>query len=138
MEPVDFDVYRGPRPQSWEFDAVKATVSSVVSLEGIGEDDREARELAPVRIYSRPINFFEIYATGVPLAEFERIVGCIAAAPKPVLVHCEHGEDRTGLVIAAHCVLCGWAKDAAMAEALRYDYRRWLNFGLNKTWGQFE
>jgi protein tyrosine/serine phosphatase len=56
-----------------------------------------------------------------------------------VLVHCEHGEDRTGLAIAAWRVrACKWTKEAAMAEALKYGYRRWLNYGLNKTWAAFQ
>ena len=33
--------------------------------------------------------------------EMDRALDAIAAAPRPLLVHCTHGRDRTGFVIAA-------------------------------------
>ena len=36
---------------------------------------------------------------------------------RPVLVHCQHGRDRTGLVVAAYRrVVSGWSLEAADAE----------------------
>jgi protein tyrosine/serine phosphatase len=65
----------------------------------------------------------------------DTIVQTIVVLPKPVLLHCEHGEDRTGLAVAAYrVVVSGWTKDEAMDEALKFGYRNWLNYGLNKTW----
>jgi hypothetical protein len=41
-------------------------------------------------------------------------------------------------VVAAYRVVsCDWSKEAAMDEALRFGYRDWLNFGLNRTWTGF-
>jgi tyrosine-protein phosphatase SIW14 len=43
----------------------------------------------------------------------------IATAPAraPVFVHCEHGSDRTGTMVAAYrIVVQGWSKDAAIRE----------------------
>lgn len=38
-------------------------------------------------------------------------------ANQPVLVHCKHGADRTGVMIAAYrVVIQGWAKEAAIDE----------------------
>ena len=38
-------------------------------------------------------------------------------AAKPVLVHCWHGSDRTGLVIAAYRIVCqNWTVDDAVSE----------------------
>jgi protein tyrosine/serine phosphatase len=40
-----------------------------------------------------------------------------------VLVHCLHGEDRTGLVIAAYRILVNrWTYDAAVKEMLSFGY----------------
>jgi tyrosine-protein phosphatase SIW14 len=137
--PVTDLVWRGPRPQgSTDFASVRASFKSVVSLEGMAEDQKEMVELAPVPVISCPIVFSEIYFTGITESRLNAILGEIAAAPKPVLVHCQHGEDRTGLIIAAYRVrVCLWTKDAAMKEALAYGYRNWLNFGINKTWANF-
>ena len=135
---VDAGIYRGPRPKAADFDYIKQTFARVISLEGLAEGRKEADELFPLIVVSRPISFSQIYFTGIPQAALEYILTLIEQSPKPLLVHCEHGEDRTGLVIAAYRVRhCGWAKDAAIEEALKYGYRKWLNFGLNKTWGRF-
>lgn len=41
----------------------------------------------------------------------------IANARQPVLVHCLHGSDRTGLVVAMYRVVCqGWSKQQAIEE----------------------
>jgi protein tyrosine phosphatase (PTP) superfamily phosphohydrolase (DUF442 family) len=55
-------------------------------------------------------------------------------ARRPVLVHCQHGVDRTGLVIGAYRrVVQGWSADAARQERreqgaaeLWADLDRWL------------
>jgi protein tyrosine/serine phosphatase len=49
----------------------------------------------------------------------------IRAAEKegPVLLHCQHGADRTGLVTAMYrIVFQGWSKDAALEELTQGDY----------------
>jgi tyrosine-protein phosphatase SIW14 len=44
----------------------------------------------------------------------------IHKSPKPVLVHCWHGSDRTGFVIAGYrLVFEGWSKQAAIDELRR-------------------
>jgi len=48
--------------------------------------------------------------------EFLRIV---RSARRPVLVHCEHGRSRTGLMIAGYrMVVQGWPKSAARREMI--------------------
>ncbi|MBU0654296.1 MAG: tyrosine-protein phosphatase [Gammaproteobacteria bacterium] len=47
----------------------------------------------------------------------------IANAKRPVLVHCLHGSDRTGLVVAMYRVVCqGWSKQQAIAEMVGGGY----------------
>jgi len=51
------------------------------------------------------------------------------AAPKPVLVHCWHGSDRTGSVVAAYrIVFQNWTPAAALDE-LRHG-----GFGFHESW----
>jgi tyrosine-protein phosphatase SIW14 len=59
------------------------------------------------------------------LTEADLIAGLrlLRDAPKPVLVHCWHGSDRTGAVVAAwRMVFQGWAKDAAIDELVNGGY----------------
>ena len=67
---------------------------------------------------------------GAKLPSFEEVDRALAvvldASKRPVLVHCAHGEERTGAVIAAYRVVAeGWEPAAAEAEAIR------LGFGFD-------
>jgi protein tyrosine/serine phosphatase len=128
---------RSGRPQPGDFTFVKSIFKTVLSLEGLEEDLKE-EELDPVKVLSFPISPFEIYLLGVSQKKLGHILDAIERAPKPLLVHCQHGEDRTGLVIAAWRVRHGWTKQAAKQEADRLGYRWYINFGLNHTWRKFQ
>ncbi len=55
-----------------------------------------------------------------------------------VLVHCTHGQDRTGLVVGRYRVLHdGWTKDAAYAEMRKNNFHQALK-GLHEAWENFQ
>jgi hypothetical protein len=63
--------------------------------------------------------------------EAVRVLG-EASAERPVFVHCEHGKDRTGLVVALHRLQNrGWTVKAAYDEwvALGHDIIAWTVTG---------
>ncbi|WP_413992646.1 dual specificity protein phosphatase family protein [Labrys okinawensis] len=48
----------------------------------------------------------------------------------PVLLHCQHGSDRTGLISALYRIIVeGWSRDDALAEM------RGGEFGYHAVWG---
>jgi hypothetical protein len=52
------------------------------------------------------------------------------------LVHCTHGQDRTGLVIGIYRVWHDhWSKDAAYKEMIKNHFHPEL-YGLHKAWNQ--
>lgn len=51
--------------------------------------------------------------------EIARIVGLVAAASEPVLVHCTAGKDRTGIVVAVLLRAVGVRRDDILADYLR-------------------
>lgn len=60
-------------------------------------------------------------------AQIEEILHIIRDAPKPVLVHCQAGADRTGLVAAAYLFSHGLpAEEADAALSLRYGHFPYL------------
>lgn len=135
---VDGLVIRGPRPQPEDFAYLKDTVKTVVSLEGVDENKQEAIDFSPITFFPMTISSWQIYVTGISQEYLAEIVKTVQLADKPVLVHCQHGEDRTGLVVATYRVIAnGWTKDVAWTEALKFGYRHLINFGLNKTWRDF-
>ncbi len=62
---------------------------------------------------------------------YQNIVDALCAienAEKPVLVHCLHGSDRTGGVVAAYRMIDGWTKEKALEEF------QLKHFGCNSKW----
>ncbi len=43
-------------------------------------------------------------ADEIPVPQMDEIIRTLRAAPKPVLIHCKAGSDRTGLVAALYCL----------------------------------
>lgn len=134
-------LWRGPEPTQADVPWITRTIATVIRLE---QHSQEALELHPIPVKAMLITPWQIYnpftfGPQVTQEYLADILMSINRGPHPVLVHCEHGEDRTGLVIAAYRVLFPkWTKEEAMHEALIFGYRRWLNFGLNRTWKNFD
>jgi protein tyrosine/serine phosphatase len=60
-------------------------------------------------------------------SQIDAVLAVIEQAPKPVLIHCNAGSDRTGLISAAWLFAHGAPKDVADAQlALRYGHFPWL------------
>lgn len=131
-------LYRGSRPSASDLPLLTGKgIRVIVSLEGPDEDAKEAREFAPgIEVHSMPISPLEIYMTGISEQYLVSIVRQMSSALVPILVHCQHGEDRTGLIVAAWRVKTGWPKQMAWQEAKDFGYRWYLNFGLNRTWAK--
>ena len=61
-------------------------------------------------------------------------IGLKAGAPEGVLIHCSHGEDRTGYVVGRFRMKrMGWTKKAAFEEALKRGFHPEL-LGLMAAW----
>lgn len=67
--------------------------------------------------------------TNIPLSglgrpadeQVRKVLALIANGPGPVFVHCEHGCDRTGTIIACYRLQHDrWSSEAALEEAARY------------------
>ncbi|HTA62370.1 MAG TPA: dual specificity protein phosphatase family protein, partial [Bacteroidia bacterium] len=44
-------------------------------------------------------------------------IRAIKNAKKPVLVHCKHGADRTGCIVAIYRIIyCDWTREEAIKE----------------------
>ncbi len=109
---VSGGVYRAEQPSSWSFKQLdKAGFKSVVNLRGDRKDNDDAKGTG-LELIQVPCN-----ASTMTLDDLYKAVDAIENAPKPVLVHCLQGSDRTGVVIAAYRILVdGWSRKQAIAE----------------------
>lgn len=120
--------YRSAQPDADGFKALETTpgIKTVVSLRAFNSDGPLLKGTAIKRVRI-PIHTWNI--------ETDEVVAALAAIRRaeqtgPVLLHCQHGADRTGLISALYRVLFqGWTKDAALAEMTNG------SFGYHAIWG---
>jgi protein tyrosine phosphatase (PTP) superfamily phosphohydrolase (DUF442 family) len=118
---VDERLYRGAQPDEVGMTSLKTLgIKSIINLRL--SDDVIKAEVEQASNYS-------ILYTNVPLSAIARpsdeqirlVLSLIETLPSPVFVHCQHGCDRTGTVIACYRIKHdGWSSEAALQEARRY------------------
>ena len=113
---ISENLYRGAQPSEQGFDSLRELgVRTVVNLR-TNDCDQGRCETGVFNYHRIPMDSFNPQTTQV--IEFLRIAS--NAAAQPVFLHCEHGADRTGLLIAMHrVVIDGWTPDQAVAEMTR-------------------
>ena len=121
---VDDSVYRSEQPTSAGMHALDSMgFKSVLSLRNLLTDKSAGKgtnlNLCQYRINTWTITYQEVVAS----------LRILLAVDKPVLVHCKHGSDRTGCVIAAYrMTVQGWTKEAAIKEFREGGY------GFHEEW----
>lgn len=109
---MDADVYRSEQPTRRGFEEIRDRgIKSIVNLRDSHSDAKLVEGLG-LGLAEIPMSAWSFSADDVVKA-----LRAIRAAPKPVLFHCQHGSDRTGLIAAMYrIVFQGWPKDEALAE----------------------
>lgn len=121
---ISSDLYRSAQPEPEGFTAMQQLgVRAVLNLREFHNDTRLARH-TNLLLMAYPVAAGELTA-----ADIENCLALIARAPKPVLVHCWHGSDRTGMVVAAYrIVFQNWSVEKAEEEF------RDVRFGYHEFW----
>jgi len=104
-------IYRSAQPESGADTSINALgIRTVISL----RFSRDDPSLFPnVERIHAPIESWDVDHDEILVA----LRALIDPANQPVLLHCRHGADRTGTVIAAYrMVVEGWSADAAIEE----------------------
>ena len=104
--------YRSAQPDATAMKAYEGMgIRTVINLRGMHSDDDEAKGTSLI-LRRIAINTWDITD--------EHVVGVLAllrTEQKPVLLHCMHGADRTGLMVAMYRIVeQGWTKEAALDE----------------------
>jgi protein tyrosine/serine phosphatase len=114
------ELYRSAQLSENDVDLVKALgIKTVVSLRNFHSDDQLLRT-SGVKIKRVGINTWQVGDRHV-IAALRAIK--MAEKDGPVLLHCLHGADRTGLVSAMYRILYqGWTKEQALDELTQGGY----------------
>lgn len=105
-------IYRSAQPTALDFQQLQALgIGEVLNLREYHSDDDEA-EGTHIRLHRIKVD------TGdMDEAQLYQALQIMVKRQSPLLVHCWHGSDRTGAVIAAYRVVVqGWSKQAALDE----------------------
>jgi tyrosine-protein phosphatase SIW14 len=121
---VNGELYRCEQPGKADIADLKTLgVRSILNLRNHHTDSKAFAD-AGFTLLVEPMS-----AGKVTVDELVAALRQMRAAPKPVLVHCWHGSDRTGSVVAAYrIVFQNWTPTAALDE-LRHG-----GFGFHESW----
>ncbi len=118
LHKVSSHLYRSAQPTPVGFQALHTTgIAHVLNLRQYHSDDAKAQ--------GTPLNLQHIRINAADFGEREirDALQVIAQSREPVLVHCLHGADRTGTVVAAYRMVCqGWNKQQAITELTQGGY----------------
>ena len=115
LHQVSPEVYRSAQPSNKDLRVLceQLGVKSVLTLRNWNDDKDEAKDL-PLTLYRVSMEADEV--DPVKVAQALKI---ISEAPKPILIHCWHGSDRTGLMVAAYRITTqGWDPTQATDELI--------------------
>lgn len=125
LHKVSDRLYRGAQPTTKGFKNIeKLGVKTVVNLRSFhsDRDELEGRSMAYEHIWMKAWN-----AEDEEIVRFLRLVSDTSKGP--VFVHCQHGADRTGTMVAAYrIVIEGWSAEEAATEMVEGGY------GFHAVW----
>ncbi|MCR4576182.1 MAG: tyrosine-protein phosphatase, partial [Lentisphaeria bacterium] len=116
---VNQEIYRSGQPDANEMASLHTFegIQSVLNLRENHDDRGEIRQL-PVELFEIPMA-----AGSISEAELVTILRTIKNAPKPMLIHCWHGSDRTGAAVAAYRIVFeNWDVEKAVSELMDKKY----------------
>ena len=131
---VNDNIFRSGQPDDDEFESLCTFngIRSVLNLRknSSDKDDIEsvnARQVKKIQLYEIPLDTGKIYE-----ADLYKIVSVLRDAPKPLLIHCWQGSNRTGCAVAAYRIVFeNWSVEDAVSELMKPEYGHFKFFYSN-------
>jgi protein tyrosine/serine phosphatase len=124
---VSDSLFRGAQPHLSALGELKNLgVTTIVDLRrespSLRAQERSRAESLGMHFISIPVGVFST-PTSAQLAEFFSLLREVP--PQKIFVHCEYGEDRTGVFIASYRIAFErWSPDQAISEMLAFRFHR--------------
>ena len=105
-------LYRSAQPSADAMKQYEAMgIRTVINMRALHSDNDEAEGTSLI-LQRVPINTWHIEDEDVV-----SVLTLLRTAQRPILLHCQHGADRTGLMMAMYRIVeQGWTKEAALDE----------------------
>jgi tyrosine-protein phosphatase SIW14 len=132
LKQVDNGIWRGGQPNAEGWQYLKSVgVTNVLKLNLISEGSDNPALTNNMHIVYLPINTYEQMISG---PSKEEIMFAHKYIYTNTFVHCQHGQDRTGLIIGTYRVsIEHWKKEIAEQEMLTNGFHKEL-LGLWHYW----
>jgi protein tyrosine phosphatase (PTP) superfamily phosphohydrolase (DUF442 family) len=131
---VDADLWRANQPGRRRLSRLKSRgVRSVLCLRGDNNSAPAIMEKRAAADLGLPLRFVRMRTYKLPKAEvLLEALSLLRSLPKPMLVHCKSGADRTGLMVTLYLhVLRGVPlQEARRALSWRYGHLHWNRAGI--------
>ena len=147
-EVVDGEVYRSNQPTGARLEEYQAAygVQTVLNLRGAspGASWYDEEHTAAARLGLRMIDFSMSAQRELSPDQIKELLALLRKAPKPLLIHCRAGADRTGLASAIYLALISNRdeEDAESQLSLRFGHFAvpWLSqaWPMDRTWEMIE
>jgi tyrosine-protein phosphatase SIW14 len=127
---VNEHLYRGAQPHLTDlFELKKLGITTIIDLRAessaLADLERIRAELLGMRFLRIPIGGFST-PDNSDLAQFFRVLS--DSPPQTIFIHCEFGEDRTGVMIASYRIVFEhWSADQALSEMIAFGFNRWAH-----------
>ena len=122
---VSKDIYRSGQPDVDEFESLY-TFDGVRSVLNLRKKISDKDEIEAVnRKYKNAYTLYEVpLETGnISEQDLYKILIVLRDAPKPLLIHCWQGSNRTGCAVAAYRIVFeNWSVEDAVAELMKPEY----------------
>lgn len=120
------ELYRSAQPDAAHLEKWVADhrIRSVVNLRGASEAEwyRAERE-ASARLSLTHVDFAMRDSEMIPAGQAQDLIALMFSLPKPILIHCKAGSDRTGLAAALYLASHGYGEATAERQiSFRYGH----------------
>lgn len=138
---VEGQVYRSAQPNGSQLATYirQHGIKTVINLRGANRSHEYEEEVATANALGvEHIDFRMLASRILTPQQADEILAIMAAAPKPILIHCQAGADRTGLVSALYSYRIAGKSEKASEGQLSFYYGHIGIPHLSETWAMNE
>jgi len=119
------NLYRAAQPSAEAFQEYeKFGIKTVINLRSKNSDRKYLKGGSTLRLIEVPMKAWDVDDD-----EVIAVMRLIKNEPGPILIHCQHGADRTGIMVAMYrLVFENWTREEALDELVGGGY------GFHKIW----